>query len=279
MRLKKNYKKIQPQDLLGIVIVLCVIIISIFGRSFAPFDPEAINLESRLMPPAFMSGGSSDYLLGTDPMGRDILSRILCGARNSILMGISSGVIALILGTTLGLLAGYYGNLIDGLVMRVVDMMLALPTIMVAIVLVAIIGPHMISVIVAMGLTMWSEYAKIIRAQTLSLREAEFILAAVAIGESKIKIIWKHLVPNLLYIIIVIFSLQIGQIILWAAALSFIGLGGTSISWGWDISAGRKYLSIAWWCITYPGLAIFITVMGFTLLGDWIKSTLDPQAR
>ena len=229
------------------------------------------------MPPFWMKGGNCQHPLGTDMLGNDILSRLICGTRTSIIVGISASCIALIIGVSFGMLAGYLGGIIDIILMRLVDIMLVLPSVMLAIVLVAIIGPHSISIIVAMGLTMWSEYAKVIRSRILTLKEEYFILAAKALGASKIRIILRHILPNIFYIIIVIFTLQIGLIILWSAGLSFIGLGGVAASWGWDVAAGRLYIGQAWWLSTIPGIAIFITVLGFNLFGDWLRDTLDPS--
>jgi len=270
--LKRN-----PAPILGIIIILTVLFAALFGTHLAPFDPDAMDLSNRLKPPFWMKDGNWKHLFGTDMLGRDVFSRLICGTRESIVIGISSSFIALLLGVSLGMRSGYLGGIFDIVVMRLVDIMLALPPIMIAIVLVAIIGPHLISIIIAMGLTMWSEYAKVIRSRTLTLKEESFILAAKVLGSSNLRIVLKHVFPNIIYIIIVIFTLQIGTIILWSTALSFIGLGGVTLSWGWDIAAGRIYVSTAWWLSTIPGLAIFVTVLGFNLFGDWLRDILDPS--
>lgn len=275
-RLCKNLKG-RPLAILGCFIVFIVVLTAIFGSHISLYDPEAMDLSNRFMPPLWMKGGNWQHPLGTDMLGNDILSRLICGTRTSIIVGISSSCIALIIGVSFGMLAGYLGGIIDIILMRLVDIMLVLPSVMLAIVLVAIIGPHSISIIIAMGLTMWSEYAKVSRSRILSLKEEYFILAAKALGASKIRIILRHILPNIFYIIIVIFTLQIGLIILWSAGLSFIGLGGVAVSWGWDVAAGRLYIGQAWWLSTIPGIAIFITVLGFNLFGDWLRDTLDPS--
>jgi peptide/nickel transport system permease protein len=261
---------------LGFFIVFAFVLMAIIGPHISPHDPETMSLSNRLARPVWLEGGSWQYPFGTDMLGRDILSRLICGARTTIVVGLLSSFIALTIGASLGLLSGYLGGTCDIVVMRLVDIMLAIPAVMLAVVLVAIIGPYPISIIIAMGLTMWSEYAKVIRGRILILREEPFVLAAKTMGASDIRIILKHILPNIIYIIIVIFTLQIGLIILWSAGLSFIGLGGATLSWGWDIAAGRVYMGQAWWLSTFPGVAIFIGVLGFNLFGDWLRDVLDP---
>jgi peptide/nickel transport system permease protein len=263
--------------MLGFFIVFAFVLMAIIGSHISPHDPETMSLSNRLARPVWLEGGSWQYPFGTDMLGRDILSRLICGARTTIVVGLLSSFIALIIGVSLGLLSGYLGGICDIVVMRLVDIMLAIPAVMLAVVLVAIIGPYPISIIMAMGLTMWSEYAKVIRGRILILREEPFVLAAKTMGASNIRMILKHILPNIIYIIIVIFTLQIGLIILWSAGLSFIGLGGATLSWGWDIAAGRVYMGQAWWLSTFPGVAIFIGVLGFNLLGDWLRDALDPD--
>lgn len=266
-----------PFAILGLFIILAVVFAAILGHRISPYDPEAMDLNNRLIPPFWVKDGTRNHLLGTDMFGKDIFSRIICGTRESIVVGVSSCLIALILGGSLGMLSGYLGGLFDIVVMRLVDIMLALPPIMIAIVVTAIIGPHSISIIIALGLTMWSEYAKVIRSRVLTLKEESFILAARVLGSSNLRVVSRHIFPNVVYIIIVTFTLQIGTIILWSAGLSFIGLGGVTLSWGWDIAAGRIYVSKAWWLPAVPGMAIFITVLGFNLFGDWLRDVLDPS--
>jgi len=272
------YKKLKSSSngMLGFFIVFTFVLMAIIGPHISPHDPEAMTLSNRLSPPFWAKGGTWEYPFGTDMLGRDILSRLICGARTTIIVGLLSSFIALTIGASLGLVSGYLGGACDIVVMRLVDIMLAIPAVMLAVVLVAIIGPYPISIIMAMGLTMWSEYAKVIRGRILILREEPFVLAAQTMGASDIRVILKHILPNIIYILIVIFTLQIGLIILWSAGLSFIGLGGATLSWGWDIAAGRVYIGQAWWLSTFPGIAIFISVLGFNLFGDWLRDILDP---
>lgn len=273
-----RYLIIKPLGIIGLTIVIILLLLTIFGSQIAPFSPDAMDLKNRFKPPVWIKGGDVTNLLGTDMHGKDILSRIICGTRTSILTGIISSLIALSIGVTLGLLSGYLGGLTDLAIMRLVDIMLAIPAVMLAIVLVAIFGPNTYSIMLAMGLTMWSEYAKVIRGRILVLKEESFVLAAKTMGASKLWIICKHIFPNIVYLVIVVFTLQIGLIILWAAALSFIGLGGVEVSWGWDVSAGRNYINHAWWLAAFPGFAIFITVLGFNLTGDFLRDYLDPKS-
>lgn len=273
-----KYLKSKPLGIIGFALVSSVILLAIIGPYIAPYNPDAMNLRNRFSPPIWMDGGDAKHPLGTDMHGKDILSRLICGARSSIIVGVLSSLIALTIGVSLGMLAGYGGGMLDIAVMRLVDIMLTLPAVMLAIIVVAILGPHSISIIIAMGLTMWSEYAKVIRSRILVLKEESFMLAAKAMGASYSRMILKHVFPNIIYIIIVISTLQIGLIILWSAGLSFIGLGGITVSWGWDIAAGRVYIGRAWWLSTFPGIAIFIAVLGFNLFGDFLRDFLDPAA-
>lgn len=272
------YKKLKKSFFgkLGLLIIFIFTLLAILGPSVSPHNPDAMNLTKRLAPPVWAREGNWRHPLGTDMMGRDVLSRVICGTRNSMMVGLVSSFIALLIGVSLGMISGYRGGFVDVIVMRIVDIMLAIPAVMLAVVLVAIIGPYPISIILAMGFTMWSEYAKVIRSRILVLREEPFVLAAKTMGASGRKIILRHIFPNIIYIIIVIFTLQIGLIILWSAGLSFIGLGGATLSWGWDVAAGRVYLARAWWLSTIPGLAIFFCVLGCNLSGDWLRDALDP---
>jgi len=268
----------KPSGMIGFAIITCVVLTAIIGPYISPYDPDAMNFKKRFLPPVWMEGGSVKHALGTDMLGRDILSRLICGTRNSAIVGISAALIALTIGISLGMFGGYLGGMADGVIMRLVDIMLTLPAVMVAILVVAITGPHSVSIIIAMALTMWSEYAKVIRGRILTLKQEAFILAAKSMGANAFRMILKHIFPNVAYIVIVIFTLQVGLIILWSAGLSFIGLGGITVSWGWDIAAGRQYVGKYWWLSTFPGLCIFVTVLGFNLFGDWMRDVLDPGA-
>ncbi len=275
------YKKLRKSFFgkLGLAIVFFFVFLAVFGPFVALHNPDAMNLAKRLAPPVWAKEGTWKHPLGTDMLGRDVLSRVICGTRNSMVVGLLSSFIALSIGVSLGMISGYLGGGFDLVVMRMIDIMIAIPAVMLAVVLVAIIGPYPISIIMAMGITMWSEYAKVIRSRILVLREEPFVLAAKTMGASDGRIILKHIFPNIIYIIIVIFTLQIGLIILWSAGLSFIGLGGTTLSWGWDVAAGRVYLGRAWWLSTVPGLAIFLCVLGYNLFGDWLRDALDPSIK
>jgi peptide/nickel transport system permease protein len=275
------YKKLRKSFFgkLGLAIVFFFVFLAVFGPFVAPHNPDAMNLAKRLAPPVWAKEGTWKHPFGTDMLGRDVLSRVICGTRNSMVVGLLSSFVALSIGVSLGMISGYLGGGFDVVVMRMIDIMIAIPAVMLAVVLVAIIGPYPISIIIAMGITMWSEYAKVIRSRILVLREEPFVLAAKTMGASDGRIIWKHIFPNIIYIIIVIFTLQIGLIILWSAGLSFIGLGGTTLSWGWDVAAGRVYLGSAWWLSTVPGLAIFLCVLGYNLFGDWLRDALDPSIK
>ncbi|WP_077215026.1 ABC transporter permease [Bacillus dakarensis] len=264
----------------GLIIVLTVILISIFAKQLAPHDPNQINPAMMLKPPVWMDGGSADYILGTDNLGRDILSRIIFGSQISLAVGISAVVLAGVIGVFVGLVAGYYGGIIDNILMRLVDSFLAIPTILFALVILSIFGPSVPTLIVVLGITNWVQYARLVRGEVLSIKEREFVKAAKSIGVRDNQIILRHLLPNVISPFIVISTLSVATTIILEASLSFLGLGiqPPTISWGGILSDGRDYIATSWWLATFPGLAITITVLGIIFLGDWLRDVLDPRA-
>lgn len=263
----------------GFIVVLAVILVSIFAKSLAPHDPNAINAAMMLQPPAWMEGGTIDHLLGTDNLGRDILSRIIYGSQISLAVGISAVILAGIIGVFVGLIAGYYGGVIDNILMRLVDSFLAIPTILFALVVLSIFGPSVPTLIVVLGITNWVQYARLVRGEVLSIKEREFVKAAKSIGVRDNKIILKHLLPNVISPFIVISTLSVATTIILEASLSFLGIGiqPPTISWGGILSDGRDYIATSWWLATFPGLAITITVLAIIFLGDWLRDVLDPR--
>lgn len=261
--------------LVGLVLVLVVILAAIFAPQLAPSDPNAINLMKRLAPP------SGDELLGRDDFGRDILTRILYGARVSLEVGLFSTLVALAIGIPLGLVAGYYGGRIDNAIMRFLDIMMAFPSILLALTLVAAFGANMTSIILAIGVVAVPRYARITRGSTLSVKEMEYIDAAEVLGSSTRRVLFKHVLPNCLAPIIVYATMGMASAILTEAGLSFLGMGTQppTPSWGGMLANGREYLRTAPHMATYPGLAIMVTVLGFNLLGDGLRDVMDPRLK
>lgn len=264
----------------GFFIVFFVFLVAIFAPLLAPHNPAAINAGNMLKPPFWMEGGSSAHLLGTDNLGRDILSRIIYGSQVSLLVGVTSVVVAGIIGVTIGLIAGYYGGFIDNLLMRVVDSFLAIPTILFALVILTIFGPSIVTLIFVLGATNWVNYARLVRGEVLSIKERDYVRAAHSIGVKNHKIILRHLLPNVISSFIVISTLSVATTIILEASLSFLGLGiqPPDVSWGLILSDGRDYLATSWWLATFPGIAITITVLGIIFLGDWLRDILDPRS-
>lgn len=264
----------------GFIIVFCVIAVAVFAKVLAPHDPNLINPAMMLKPPFWAEGGTTEYLLGTDNLGRDILSRIIYGSQVSLLVGIAAVVLAGAIGVFVGLIAGYFGGFLDNLLMRIVDSFLAIPTILFALVILSIFGPSVTTLIIVLGITNWVTYARIVRGEVLSIKEREFVKAASSIGVRHSKIIMRHLLPNVVSPFIVISTLSVATTIILEASLSFLGLGiqPPTISWGGILSDGRDYLATSWWLATFPGVAITITVLGIIFLGDWLRDILDPRS-
>ncbi len=260
---------------IGGILVALVFIVSIFASVIAPYNPAAIDIKNILVGPSW------SHPLGTDDLGRDVLSRMLWGGRVSLKVGFVAVGIATIIGIILGALAGYYGGWLDSVIMRSVDIMLSIPTIFLVLAVIAILEPSIINIMIVIGLTSWMEPARLIRAEFISLKEREFVIAARAIGAPDSRIIVKHVLPNGLSPILVSATMGIGGAILIESALSFLGLGvqPPTPSWGSLLSAGKDNIEIAWWLSAFPGLAILATVLGYNLLGEGIRDALDPRQR
>ncbi|HLI50797.1 MAG TPA: nickel transporter permease [Thermomicrobiaceae bacterium] len=257
----------------GAVIIGILIFFAIFGPLVAPENPIAMNLVNQFQPPSLA------HPFGTDDFGRDILSRVIYGARLSLEVGIVAVVISGVIGSVVGLVAGYFGGWVDMVSQRIIDVMLAFPGLLLALAIVAVLGPSLINVIIAVGIGSIPGYARLMRGEVLSLREKEYVEAVRAVGATDRRILFHHILPNALSPIIVLASLGIAGAILSAAALSFIGMGAQppSPEWGAMLSAGRQYLRDDWWIATFPGIAISLTVLGFNVLGDGLRDALDPQ--
>ncbi len=260
---------------IGAAIVALFIFISIFGHLITPYEPDEVDIVSRFSPP------SKEHLLGTDKMGRDVLSRILYGARYSIRSGLLVLLIAVPTGIILGGIAGLFGGWLDEMIMRITDVFLAFPYLILAMAFSAALGPSLFNSMLALSLVWWPLYTRLVRGQALAVRENAYVEAAISKGAGKWNLIFKHILPNCLSPILVTFTLDMGWIITAAAALSFLGFGAQPplSEWGRMVSDGRIFLFQAWWVSIFPGLSIALTVLGFNLLGDGIRDALDPKLR
>lgn len=271
----------EPSAVFGAVIVSMMILSAIFAPIVAPHDPNTTELRLRNSPPFWDAKGSTEHLLGTDPVGRDLLSRIVYGSRISLFVGITVTVAASLLGIVLGLVSGYYGGLIDEIVMRLADLFLAFPFILLAITIIAVLGAGLTNLIIVLIVTGWVQYARLVRGQVLTLQQVQYVEAAKVAGGKDRRIIFRHILPNIVAPVIVLATLQMAFVLLTEAALSFLGLGvDPSIpTWGSMVNDGRLYIYNAWWVITFPGIAIMLAVLGINMLGDWLRDVLDPTLR
>jgi peptide/nickel transport system permease protein len=268
--------------LVGMLILLVVTFVAIFGPWLAPFDPNRQNIMMRLLEPGQPGAGDLTYWLGSDQLGRDVLSRLLYGARVSLLVGVAAIVVGGTLGTIAGLVSGYFGGWIDDVIMRLGDIQLAFPFILLAIMFLVVLGPGLVNIILVLGIGQWITYARIVRAQTLSLREKEYVEAARAMGDSTFSILFRTILPNIIAPLTVIASFNVAGVILSEAALSFLGLGVPPDvpTWGSMLSESRDHLlSNKWWLAVFPGLAIVFTVLAFNIIGDWLRDFLDPRLK
>lgn len=323
----RNLKKELRSSLLakiGIVVFAIVVLVAVFAPFVAPHNPTNQHLDAKLLPPmgfshqviqttSKMQNGSvqviskrvwvnatRSYPLGTDPLGRGMLSRLVYGARTSLMVGLLGTLIAMAVGVPVGLIAGYFGNRVDDALMRAADVMLAFPSLVLAIALTALIGraavplpapwaklgltaPNMPetfilpgTVVLVVGLVRWVWFARVSRGEAMSIANAEYVKAAKSVGASEAYVLRKHVFPNAITPILVLGTIQVAAMIILSTSLAFLGFSGTTLSWGFDIAQGRNYLATAWWVATLPGLAILITVVAINLIGDWLRDALDP---
>lgn len=265
----------------GFAFLVFLVLVALFAPLIAPHDPAAQSVMARLKPPIWMEGSAPGYLLGTDMLGRDILSRLLYGARSSLLVSVSVVVFAGSFGVMAGLIAGYKGGLTDAVIMRIVDVQVAFPGLLLTLLLVAVIGPSTTTIIVVLAFSNWMIYTRVVRGIVMSLRQTPFIESAEVVGCKSSRIIVKHILPNLIAPLLTLGILEFTNIILAEAALSFLGLGvqPPATSWGLDVAGGKNYMMIAWWPITFPGLAIALTVLSINLFANWLRVTTEPAER
>ena len=264
-----------PFTLFSFILIALLIFTGLFASTLSPYDPVEISPDLRLTPP------SRSHALGTDEVGRDVLSRIIWGARISLQIGLTIVFFAAAIGLLVGLISGYFGGILDQVLMRFTDMFMSFPTLVLAIAMTAALGPSLFNAVLAMIVVWWPIYARLIRAEVLTVKEKEYVKAIQALGAHPFKILFFHVLPNSIDVIIVRASIDFGNAVMFCAALSFIGLGAQppQPEWGAMVTAGRDYLRDAWWLVTFPGLAIFLTVMAFNLFGDSLRDFLDPKLR
>jgi len=263
------------------ILMIVLVIPAIFAELIAPYDPVENSLRNRLLPPFWMEGGGFDHILGTDKVGRDILSRLIYGSRVSVIIASISIVVGGLIGTSLGIIGGYFGGWVDSLIMRAVDISLSIPIILLGLVLVAALGPSKSTVIIVVVTLLWSRYARLARGETLAVRTQDYIARARVSGASHTRIMIHHVFPNIFNSIVVLATLQVGFVIILEATLSFLGAGipRPIPAWGLMVADGRELVVAAWWLAFFPGFAIMLVVLSMNLLGDWLRDKFDPKQR
>jgi ABC-type dipeptide/oligopeptide/nickel transport system permease subunit len=269
-----NMFRVNHAALVGLIVILLIVVAAVFAPLIARYDPNALDLINMRKPP------SAAHWFGTDDMGRDVFARVIYGGRLSLMIGFIPSVISLILGTTLGLMAGWMGRHVDAIIMRLADIVLAFPSLLLAMVVMYTLGSSILNMFIALSIINWAGTARVVRAQTLSLKEKEFVEAARSMGVSHLSIVFKHILPNCLPNLIVLFTLDIPGAIMWESSMSFLGVGDpNAASWGLMVSQGKSYAYMCPWLILAPGLAILVTVMAFNFLGDGLRDAIDPYMK
>lgn len=276
----RGLKTLRTAPKIPSAIIVLAAILAIFGNLIAPFPANEVHPRDAREPPAF-DGGKSEYFLGTDSQGRDILSRIIVGTRTSLAVAITSIALGGFVGTVMGMIAGYWGRWTDTLIMRIADITLAFPTILIALVLAVTIGSGFKVVVVVLAISMWARFARLARSEAFVSKERDYVAMAQVAGASSHYILRKHIFPNIINTMTVLATLMVGLAILVEASLSFLGAGipPPSPTWGSMVAEGRTYISMAWWMSLFPGIAIMIVVLAFNLWGDWLRDSLDPKLR
>jgi len=262
------------------LIVVLFVVCALFGPWIAPHDAFATNLRARLTAPAW-AGGSGGYVLGADQLGRDIFSRIIVGARTSFIVALVALAFGSVLGSVIGLAAAFLGGRTDAIIMRVADAAISFPIIVLALLLATVMGPGLVPVVLSAALVLWAQFSRLIRSEVLAVKEREFVTLARVTGASNARLMFVHILPNVLNSVLVLLTLQLGFVILLEATLSFLGAGipPPTPTWGEMVASGRAYIASAWWLTLFPGIAIALVVMAFNLIGDWLRDHLDPRLR
>lgn len=281
-RWKKILSTLQRVPIFPLLILALLVFTAVSAEFLAPHNPEVGNLRSRYRPPVWQERGSWEYILGTDHMGRDVLSRLIFGSRISLIVAVTAAVFAGVVGTTLGIMSGFIGGWVDQVIMRLTDAWLALPGVTFAILLAALVSPSEWNIIIILGIVYWTRYARIIRGEVLSLKERDYVRLATVAGCSRAKVMWTHIMPNVANSVIVIATLQLGVAIISEATLSFLGVGVAppKPAWGLMLAEGKSGLMAGyWWLSVFPGICIMLVVLSANLLGDWFRVWSDPQLR
>jgi len=280
-KLKKVWNFSRRLPLIPVIILFVLVVVAIFAEFIAPYGPDDMTLGDRLTPPFFMSEGSTDYILGTDKIGRDILSRMMFGARISLSISLMVIAIASVIGTILGMLAGYARGRTDAFIMRVTDAALAFPALLIALLLAVSLGPKFSTVVLALSALSWAPYARMMRGEVIKLRGEDFVAQARINGASPVRILIRHLFPNVLNTLVVLMTMSVGLVILIEASLSFLGAGvpPPTPTWGSMAAEGRDVIARGWWISLFPSLAIGLVVLSCNFLGDWIRDKMDPRLR
>jgi peptide/nickel transport system permease protein len=265
----------------GLAVVALVVATALVAPWLSMFDPIEQSIGDRLKPPAWRDDAGRVHLLGTDHLGRDLFARVVFGARPALLVGLAAVLISGLLGMVAGLVSGYFGGWVDDVLMRLADIQLAFPFILLAIAVIGVLGPSLTTIIAVIGVSSWVVYARVVRGAVLTLRECEFVQAALALGSTDRRVVLRHILPNTLTPWLVVATLDMARVIVIESALSFLGLGvqPPTPTWGGMLADGRVYISTAWWLATFPGLAILVTVLGINLFGDGLRDTLDPRLK
>lgn len=265
--------------IVGLAIIAVVIFVAVFAPLLTPYDPVKMSLASRYIPPTLSWTEVGAHPLGTDQLGRDVLTRILYGSRVTLLISLCGVIIGGLMGVFIGVLAGYAGGMTDRIAMRAADVQLAFPILLLALMVVAVVGPNAVTLTVVLALTGWTRFARVVRGEVLSLRSREFVLSAEAAGANSTRIVLRHILPNIATPVVVVATLEMARLILMESSLSFLGLGvqPPAPSWGRMLAEGRQYMESAWWLATLPGIMIVIVILGVSLLGDWLRDFYDPK--
>ncbi|WP_246225875.1 ABC transporter permease [Chelativorans xinjiangense] len=281
LRRASIFRTLEDWPILPIILLLPIILFGVFGPLISPYDPSAVNPTVALRPPSWLTGDGLSHLFGTDYLGRDVFSRVIAGARASLLVSFFGVGIAGIVGITIGLVSGYFGGWLDTVLMRLVDIQMSMPAILLALLISAALGSGLATVIAVISIVFWTNYARVVRAETLSVKSRDYVAMARVLGCPDARLIRKHILPNVIDSALVVASLQLGAAVMLEASLSFLGLGvqPPAVAWGKMIAESKLYLAMAWWLPFFPGVALVVTVLGTNMFGDWLRDKLDPRLR
>jgi len=268
-----------PPAIFGALVLVVFVFIALFAPLVAPHNPRQQNLSDRFTPPVWDKAGDTRYLLGTDQLGRDILSRLIYGSRVALAVGVFGTGLALVIGVTLGLCAGYFGGRVDAIVTRVTEVIISIPSSILYITILGVFGPSLWLLILVMGLFGWITSARVVRGEVLSIRNREYVEASIGLGQRTARVLIKHVLPNVLGSIIVVGTLKVASMIILEASLSFLGFGvqPPAVTWGQMLSDGRRFITSSWWLATLPGLAISLLTLSLLFLGNWLRDNFDPR--